>query len=194
MANIYIFSVVGAFILLIACINFVNLTTARSTERAKEVGIRKVVGAERGQLTNQFLGESILQCRHCIRPCRRGHRAIDTAFQFSCRQDDQHGAVPPPGLYPGAIRDRRGHRSAGRHLSGAGAVRLPAHNRAERPLRDRQPGYAPPEGSGSISVHDLHRVHRRHPDRLLAADLYAQSGPRVQQPADDRGEHGRQRP
>jgi len=60
-ANIYIFSVVGAFILLIACINFVNLTTARSTERAKEVGIRKVVGAERRQLTNQFLGESIVQ-------------------------------------------------------------------------------------------------------------------------------------
>jgi putative ABC transport system permease protein len=60
-ANIYIFSVVGAFILLIACINFVNLTTARSTERAKEVGIRKVVGAERGQLTYQFLGESIVQ-------------------------------------------------------------------------------------------------------------------------------------
>ncbi|HMI60833.1 MAG TPA: ABC transporter permease [Puia sp.] len=61
MANVYIFSIVGAFILLIACINFINLTTARSTERAKEVGIRKVVGAERGQLTNQFLGESILQ-------------------------------------------------------------------------------------------------------------------------------------
>ncbi|HEY6902624.1 MAG TPA: ABC transporter permease, partial [Puia sp.] len=61
MSNVYIFSIVGAFILLIACINFINLTTARSTERAKEVGIRKVVGAERGQLTNQFLGESILQ-------------------------------------------------------------------------------------------------------------------------------------
>ncbi|MBS1660944.1 MAG: ABC transporter permease, partial [Bacteroidetes bacterium] len=61
LSNVYIFSIVGAFILLIACINFINLTTARSTERAKEVGIRKVVGAERGQLTNQFLGESILQ-------------------------------------------------------------------------------------------------------------------------------------
>jgi putative ABC transport system permease protein len=60
-ANIYIFSIVGVFILLIACINFINLTTARSTERAKEVGIRKVVGAERGQLTGQFLGESVLQ-------------------------------------------------------------------------------------------------------------------------------------
>jgi putative ABC transport system permease protein len=61
LSNVFIFSIVGAFILLIACINFVNLTTARSTERAKEVGIRKVVGAERGQLTNQFLGESLLQ-------------------------------------------------------------------------------------------------------------------------------------
>jgi putative ABC transport system permease protein len=61
LSNVFIFSIVGAFILLIACINFVNLTTARSTERAKEVGIRKVVGAERGQLTNQFLGESIFQ-------------------------------------------------------------------------------------------------------------------------------------
>lgn len=61
MSNVIIFSIVGAFILLIACINFVNLTTARSTERAKEVGIRKVVGAERGQLTSQFLGESMVQ-------------------------------------------------------------------------------------------------------------------------------------
>ena len=62
MTNVYVFSVIGIFILLIACINFVNLTTARSTERAKEVGIRKVIGAERGQLTQQFLGESILIC------------------------------------------------------------------------------------------------------------------------------------
>jgi putative ABC transport system permease protein len=58
--NVYIFSIIGGFILLIACINFVNLTTARSVERAKEVGIRKVIGAARFQLTGQFLGESIL--------------------------------------------------------------------------------------------------------------------------------------
>jgi len=58
--NVYIFSIIGLFILLIACINFINLTTARSAERAKEVGIRKVVGAARFQLTRQFLGESIL--------------------------------------------------------------------------------------------------------------------------------------
>jgi putative ABC transport system permease protein len=59
--NLYVFSIVGIFVLLIAGINFVNLTTARSTERALEVGIRKVAGARRGQLTSQFLGESVLQ-------------------------------------------------------------------------------------------------------------------------------------
>lgn len=60
--NVYTFSLVAIFVLLIACINFINLTTARSTERAKEVGIRKVIGAEKSQLTQQFLGESVLVC------------------------------------------------------------------------------------------------------------------------------------
>jgi len=59
-SNIYIFSIIASFILLIAAINFINLTTARATERAKEVGIRKVIGAMRSQLTGQFLGESIV--------------------------------------------------------------------------------------------------------------------------------------
>jgi putative ABC transport system permease protein len=60
--NVYIFSIIAVFILAIACINFVNLTTARSSERAREVGIRKVVGALRTQLTGQFIGESLMLC------------------------------------------------------------------------------------------------------------------------------------
>ncbi len=58
----YILGGIAVFILLIACINFVNLTVARSLKRAKEIGIRKVVGGERKQLIFQFLGESFALC------------------------------------------------------------------------------------------------------------------------------------
>jgi putative ABC transport system permease protein len=57
---VYLFSAIALFILLIACINYMNLATARSASRAKEVGMRKVVGAQRQQLINQFLSESLL--------------------------------------------------------------------------------------------------------------------------------------
>ena len=57
---VYIFSAIGLFILILACINFMNLSTARSANRAKEVGIRKVMGAFRGQLIKQFISEAML--------------------------------------------------------------------------------------------------------------------------------------
>jgi len=60
MSYIWIFSAVAFFMLLIACINYMNLTTARSARRAKEIGIRKVTGSSRSQLILQFLSESVL--------------------------------------------------------------------------------------------------------------------------------------
>jgi putative ABC transport system permease protein len=58
--SVYMMAVIGLFIILIACFNFVNLSTARATKRAKEVGLRKVVGAFRNQLVIQYLSESVL--------------------------------------------------------------------------------------------------------------------------------------
>lgn len=60
LSNIYTFSAIAIFILLIACTNFMNLSTARSSKRSREVGVRKVMGATAGKLRQQFLAESIL--------------------------------------------------------------------------------------------------------------------------------------
>ncbi|HEY4324262.1 MAG TPA: ABC transporter permease [Mucilaginibacter sp.] len=57
---VWMFGIIGVFVLLLACINFMNLSTARSEKRAKEVGIRKTVGSLRGQLIGQFFSESLL--------------------------------------------------------------------------------------------------------------------------------------
>jgi len=57
---VWLFGTVGVFVLLLACINFMNLSTARSEKRAREVGVRKAIGSSRGQLIHQFYGESLL--------------------------------------------------------------------------------------------------------------------------------------
>ena len=62
MYYLFIFSAIASLIIVIACVNFVNLSTARAGQRAREVGVRKVVGARRTQLICQFLGETILLC------------------------------------------------------------------------------------------------------------------------------------
>ena len=57
---VWLFGIIGIFVLLLACINFMNLTTARSEKRAKEVGIRKAIGSMRWQIIRQFFAESYL--------------------------------------------------------------------------------------------------------------------------------------
>ena len=59
-SNVRLFGITGVFVLLLACINFMNLSTARSEKRSKEVGIRKAIGSVRGQLITQFFSESVM--------------------------------------------------------------------------------------------------------------------------------------
>jgi putative ABC transport system permease protein len=59
-SNVWLFGTIGGFVLILACINFMNLSTARSEKRAKEVGIRKAIGSVRKQLITQFFSESVL--------------------------------------------------------------------------------------------------------------------------------------
>ncbi|WP_310589202.1 FtsX-like permease family protein [Dyadobacter sp. Leaf189] len=68
--NVWLFGLIGTFVLLLACINFMNLSTARSEKRAKEVGIRKAIGSVRNQLIVQFFSESFL--------------VVAFAFTFAC--------------------------------------------------------------------------------------------------------------
>ena len=65
---VWLFGTIGAFVLILACINFMNLSTAQSEKRAKEVGIRKSIGSMRSQLIQQFLSESfvVVVCAYCI--------------------------------------------------------------------------------------------------------------------------------
>jgi putative ABC transport system permease protein len=63
---VYLFSLIASVILVIACINFMNLTTAKSAKRAKEIGMRKVVGAHRWNIINQFLGESVVMAMMAV--------------------------------------------------------------------------------------------------------------------------------
>ena len=63
---VWLFGIIGAFVLLLACINFMNLSTARAEKRAKEIGIRKTIGSVRRQLIYQFLSEALLMAAVCF--------------------------------------------------------------------------------------------------------------------------------
>jgi putative ABC transport system permease protein len=60
--NLYISAAIGLFVIILACVNFINLSTAQAAKRAKEIGVRKVMGSEKGQLVQQFLLEALFFC------------------------------------------------------------------------------------------------------------------------------------
>jgi len=93
---VYIFGLIGLFILLIAGINFVNLTTAQSMNRAKEVGVRKVVGAAKGNLIAQFLSESVIvSLVSLILACVLLHLLLPGFNELSAKEFDRFDFYSP---------------------------------------------------------------------------------------------------
>lgn len=100
---LYLLSVIALIILVSACVNFVNLTTARSERRAKEVGLRKVLGAYRVQLIRQFLAESFLLAFVSLPPALVLAGLILPAFNVIMNSDLRFGLISAPLLAAGAL-------------------------------------------------------------------------------------------
>ena len=100
---VYVFSAVALFVLLIACINFMNLSTARSSVRAREVGLRKVVGAQRGHLIRQFLGESVLLAFFSLLLCVAVVKLVLPPFSRFVNRTLTLNPLQDPGLLLGLL-------------------------------------------------------------------------------------------
>ena len=100
---VVLFSAVALFVLLIACINFMNLATARSMERAKEVGIRKVVGSTRAALVRQFLAESVLLCLVALVLAMALIAAVLPLFNTLAEKELAYTALLTPGFLAGLL-------------------------------------------------------------------------------------------
>ena len=173
--TIVTFAIIAFLILGMACVNFTNLATARASQRAREVALRKVLGANRQQLITQFLAESVLIAGDLDGArARHGRAAAAGAFQLPrCRPGDdlfrhgRHAAADPgadpagrrgrwrlPGFLPVALPAGRG--AQGQQVVGRSERHRPAPQRPRRrPVR------------GVDRTHHLHR-RRLRPDRLCA--------------------------
>ena len=163
--NVYIFSIIAVFILLIACINFINLTTARSAERAKEVGIRKVVGAEKSQLTRQFIGESLMLSLIAFVFTLALICAAASIIQSACGKNSKSRYFFKPVSFAYPFCCSHLYRFTRRRLSCIGVIFVQTCCCFKRQICNRHERYAIKKRFGDCTIYYLHciddRNHRR---------------------------------
>ncbi len=158
---VWLFGIIGGFVLLLACINFMNLSTARSEKRAREVGIRKAIGSMRQQLIRQFLAESVLvACISAIISIILAYLSIGWFNQLAAKEIhilwDQPlfwisiaGFTLLTGLLAGSY--------PAFYLSSFQPVKV-----LKGTFRGRQVCIGTAQGFGGSTVHRLHRAYHRH--------------------------------
>ncbi len=128
---VWLFGTIGVFVLLLACINFMNLSTARSEKRAKEVGIRMTIGSVRSQLINQFLSESFLVVTIAFIVAVLFVTAFSLLLQPACRQRNSD-RLDEPCVLDDQHRIHHFYKLAGRLLPLALFIVIPACQSIER--------------------------------------------------------------
>ena len=154
--NVILFSCIAVFIMLIACINFMNLSTARSLERAKEVGVRKVLGVRPRSLMWQFLIESILMslaaAAIALTLARPGISLIGTLSGKDLSYT--HFFTPLMWIYMLAFAVAS--RNPGRDISCIFPLRIQSHHGIERKIQSLSRRHIPSQSIGRFSVYLVH--------------------------------------
>ena len=169
-AQVYALGIVGLFILLIAGVNYVNLTTARSTVRAREVGVKKTMGATRGSLVRQFLAETVVFSLVAAVLAVFLAEGMLEAFAF-ITGEPLVDSVLSDSTYAGPARLRARRGRARRALPGVLPRPLPARRVLKGGRRGRQRPAARRTRRGT--VRHRHRARRGEPRRLPAARVHA---------------------
>ena len=184
---IYIFMSIAVLILVIACMNFMNLATARATDRSKEVGLRKVLGALRAQLTLQFLLEAFFYATLSALLALGLLQLLMPAYTHLLGY-----ALPSfwkdPMLYVFSYIHHHRDRLSGRRLSRFTAFILFTDSITEGQNEYRQPGSILSQGPGGISIRDLRFTHHQHYDHQHANELCAEHRSWLQQGTNHAGQ------
>ena len=178
--TVYGFAAIAGLILLIACINFMNLATARAMQRSREVSMRKVVGAARRQLIVQFLGESVLLSLLALVLGLALVEIVLPYFGQFLDRDLSLNYFTDWDVSLGVARARGARRHPRRPLSRLHHLRLPPGAWCSRPIAPASRGPAGcRSGSRHHAVRDFDRSRHRHRCRLRPDDLRPQSRTRV---------------
>ncbi len=176
---VWLFGIIGVFVLLLACINFMNLSTARSEKRAKEVGIRKTIGSLRSQLIAQFLSESVLLAVIALFFALILAQAALPLLQRPRRQRNDH-SLDKPVVHPGDAWLHDLYRCARRLLSRLLSFRFQTRQGAQRQTPDRPIGFSTQTSSRRPPIPGLAHPHHWNDHRLPSHTLHKRPPHRLQ--------------